>query len=208
MNTARSTADSAVKTAAKTAAKSAAMTDLAARLRRALARFIGECRGISALEFAMLLPVMMTLYLGTVEASQGIAANRKVKLTAHALADLATQYTDITDADMSNILAAGSAIIAPYSAANLQETVSEISINAQGAATVVWSNTLDGTALTVGQTVTVPASLAVPNTYLVLAQVQYSYNPTYGYVMTGTLTLSDQSYMTPRESVSIARTAS
>ena len=113
---------------------------------------------------------MMTLYLGSVEASQGIAANRKVTLTAHALADLASQYTDITNADMTNILAAGSAIIAPYAAANLQEVVSEISINAQGSASVVWSDTLNGTALTVGQTVTVPPSLAVPNTYLLLAR--------------------------------------
>ena len=187
---------------------SAATADIAIRLSGVVRRFIGECRGISAVEFALLLPVMMTLYLGTVEASQGIAANRKVKLTAHTLADLSTQYTDITNADMSNILNAGAAIIAPYSAANLQETVSEISVNAQGVASVVWSNTLNGTALTVGQTVSVPASLAVPNTYLMFAQVQYSYNPTYGYVMTGTLNLSDQSFMRPRNSASIARTAS
>ena len=179
-----------------------------ARIARCYARFTGDCRGVSALEFSVLLPVMMTLCLGSVEATQGIGANRKVELTAHALANLATQYTDITNADMSNILNAGSAIIAPYSATNLKEVVSEISINAQGVGSVVWSDTLNGTALTVGQTVSVPSSLAVPNTNLVLAQVQYSYNPTYGYVMTGTLTLSDQSFMRPRESSSIARTAS
>jgi len=179
-----------------------------AKIAQARARLAGDCRGISAVEFAMLLPVMMTLYLGTVEASQGIAADRKVELTAHSLADLASQYTDITNADMSNILNAGTAIIAPYSTANLQEVLSEVSINAQGVGTVVWSDTLGGTALTVGQTVTVPSSLAVPNSYLVLAQVQYAYNPTYGYVMTGTITLKDQSFMRPRESTSIARTAS
>ena len=171
-----------------------------------LARFIGDRRGVSAVEFAILLPVMMTLYLGSVEGSQGIAAQRKVTLTAHALADLATQYTDITNADMSNVLAAGSAIIAPYSAANLQEVVSELSIDASGQATVVWSDTLGGTALTAGTVVSIPASLAVPNTFLIYAQVQYSYNPTYGYVMNSTMTLSDQSYMMPRQSTSIART--
>ena len=170
--------------------------------------FIGDCRGIAAVEFVMLLPVMMTLYLGTVEVSQGVAADRKVELTAHTLADLSTQYTDITDADIANILNAGSAIIAPYAAANLKEVVSEIAIDAHGNGTVVWSDTLNGTALTVGQTVTVPSSLATPNAYLVLAQTQYSYNPTYGYVLTGTLTLHDQSYMHPRQSTSIARTAS
>jgi len=182
--------------------------NILAGIARCRTRFAGDCRGISAVEFAMLFPVMLTLFLGSVEASQGIAADRKVELTAHALADLASQYTDITNAEMANILNAGSAIIAPYSAANLKEVVSEISINAQGIASVVWSDTLNGTALTVGQTVTVPSSLAVPNTYLVLAQVQYSYDPTYGYVMTGTLNLSDQSFMSPRESASVARTGS
>ena len=179
-----------------------------AKLARRAARFFGDCRGVSAVEFAMLLPVMMTLYLGSVESTQGIATNRKVTITTHALADLATQYTDITNADMSNILSAASAIIAPYKIANLQAVVSELSINAQGQAAVVWSDTLNGTARPVGQVVNIPASLVVPNTYLVLAEVSYSYMPTYGYVMTGTLTLHDQAYMQPRQSTSIARTAS
>jgi Flp pilus assembly protein TadG len=174
---------------------------------KSIAHFAAEQSGVSAIEFAVLLPVMMTLYLGSVEASQGIAAQRKVTLTAHALADLASQYTDVTNADMSNILAAGPAIITPYSTTNLQEVVSELSINAQGQASVVWSDTLGGTALSVGTVVTIPSSLAVPNTYLILAQVQYNYDPTYGYVMTGNLTLSDQSYVLPRQSTSIARTA-
>ncbi|MFZ3360826.1 MAG: TadE/TadG family type IV pilus assembly protein [Xanthobacteraceae bacterium] len=179
-----------------------------ARISRCHARFIGDRRGVSAVEFAVLLPVMVTLYLGSVEASQGIAADRKVELTAHALADLTSQYTNITNTDMSNILNAGSAIIAPYAAGNLHEVVSEIAIDAQGMATVVWSDTLNGTALTVGQNVAVPASLAVPNSYLIYAQVQYGYDPAYGYVMTGTLNLNDQSFMRPRESASISRSAS
>lgn len=155
----------------------------------------------------MLLPIMMTLYLGSVETSQGIATNRKVTITAHALADLATQYTDISNADMSNILSAASAIIAPYTVGNLQAVVSELSINAQGQASVVWSDTLNGTTRPVGQVVDIPASLAVPNSYLVLAETSYSYQPTYGYVITGTLTLHDQTYMRARQSTSIARTA-
>jgi Flp pilus assembly protein TadG len=176
-----------------------------ARRLRALLR---DRRGVSAVEFALLLPMMMTLFLGSVESSQGIAANRKVSLTAHALADLTSQYTDVTNADMTNILAAGSAIIAPYTMANLKEVVSGIAIDAQGVGSVVWSDTLNGSALSVGTTVTVPTALAVPNSYLVLSQVQYSYTPAYGYVLTGTITLHDQIFMRPRQSSSIARTAS
>jgi hypothetical protein len=107
---------------------------------------------------------------------------------------------------MTNILNASSDIIAPYSASTLKSVISELSINAQGQATVVWSQTLHGTALTVGQIVNVPSSLAAPNSYLLLGQASYSYDPTYGYVVTGTLTLSENVYMRPRQSSSVSYT--
>lgn len=179
------------------------MTAVALSLFGRLACFVRDRRAVSAIEFAITLPLMLTLYLGSVEVTQGIAIKRKVTLTARAIADLSSQYTAISSSDMANILAAGSAIIAPYASANLQETVSEISINSQGQATVVWSNTLNGQALTVGQTVTVPSALAVPNTYLILGQASYNYNPTYGFALTNTVTLSDQFFMQPRQSTSI-----
>jgi Flp pilus assembly protein TadG len=181
---------------------------VAAALRFKFADFAADRRGVSALEFAITLPLMLALYLGTAEVTEGISVKRKVTLTARAVADLSSQYTAITNADLSNIFNAGSAIIAPYAVGNLAETVSEIAIDSNGNATVVWSSTSNGTALTAGQAVTLPSGLALPNSYLILGQASYSYNPTYGYVLTNTLTLSDQFYMRPRQSNSISLTGS
>src|SRR6202521_4398232 len=133
-------------------------------LARRIADFLGDRRGLSAVEFALLLPLMLTLYLGTVEVSNGVAADRKVAITARTVADLAARMTTIHNADMTNILGASSAVIAPYSVANLQVTVSEVSIDNKGNATIVWSDSLNGTAHSVGQAMTIPASLAVPST--------------------------------------------
>jgi Flp pilus assembly protein TadG len=184
------------------------MTARATQFTRRLARFLHDRRGVTAVEFAILLPLFLTLYIGSAEVMQGITIKHKVTLTAHAVADLSTQFTAINDTDMSNVLNAASAIIAPYATSGLQATVSEIAIDGQGQATVVWSDSLNGTALTVGQSVTVPSALAQPNSYLILGQAQYAYNPTYGVVLTNTLTLSDQIFLLPRQSASIARTAS
>jgi Flp pilus assembly protein TadG len=184
------------------------MTVPATQLSRRLARFLDDRRAVTAVEFAILMPLLLTLYIGSAEVMQGISIKHKVTLTAHAVADLSTQFTAITDSDMSNIFNAASAIIAPYATSGLQATVSEIAIDGQGNATVAWSNSLNGTALTVGQSVTVPSALAQPNSYLILGQAQYAYNPTYGIVLTNTLTLSDQIFLLPRQSASIARTAS
>ena len=176
-----------------------------AGVRNGFIGFLEDCRGISAVEFSLLLPLMLTLYLGSVELSTGIAATRKVSITARTVADLASRMTTIHNTDMSNILNASSAVIAPYSTSNLKVTVSELSIDSKGNATVAWSDTLNGSAYSVGQSVPVPSALAAPNTSLIWGEVQYAYNPVFGYFLTGTLTLKDQIYMAPRASGTVTR---
>jgi Flp pilus assembly protein TadG len=172
---------------------------------RLLARFCPDQRGMSTVEFAMLLPAMVTLYLGTFEVSQGVGAERKVTLTARTAADLAAQAQSINNNDMSNLLKATEAVIAPYDPINLKVTVSLVKIDANGAAKVAWSDTLNGSKRATGSTVSLPAALNVANTALVWSEVSYTYKPTIGYVITGTLNLSDQIYMRPRLSDDIKR---
>ncbi|HZQ12868.1 MAG TPA: TadE/TadG family type IV pilus assembly protein [Pseudolabrys sp.] len=165
-------------------------------LRRVLGRFGGDRRGVSAVEFALLAPLMITLYVGCAEISDGVAADRKVSLTAAALANLAAQVTTISSTDMTNILDASSAIIAPYSTSQLSITLSCINIDANRNATVKWSVTRGGTARS--GSITVPSALAVASTQLLLGEATYQYRPTVGYTVTGTLNLSDRMYMSPR----------
>ena len=163
-------------------------------------------RGVSAVEFAMLLPLMLSLYLGAVEVSQGIGADRKVTLTARTVGDLVSQAQSVNNNDMTNSLNAASAVMAPYPIGNLKVVVSSVKIDAQGNATVEWSDTLNGTVRATGSTVTLPTALAVPNTWLIWSEVQYTYTPVIGHVVTGPLTLKDQIYMRPRLSDSVKRT--
>jgi Flp pilus assembly protein TadG len=174
---------------------------------RSLRKFARDQRGVSAVEFAMLAPLMLTMFFGSVEVSQGISIDRKLTLTARTVADLASQVTNINNADMTNLLKASQAVISPYSTTALGVTVSLIKIDANSKATIEWSDTLNGTARSKGSSVTLPGALLVPNTSLVWGEVKYSYTPTIGYVMTGTLNLSDQLYMRPRLSDSITRSA-
>ena len=83
--------------------------------------------------------------------------------------------------------------------------MSSVRIDATGKAAIDWSDTLNGTARSKGSTVTLPAALNVANSYLIWSEVQYSYKPVIGYVVSGTLTLKDQIYMRPRLSDSVTR---
>jgi Flp pilus assembly protein TadG len=181
------------------------ITFLLGFIERRLRRLIDDERGMSAVEFALLLPLMLTLYLGTVEVSQGIAADRKVTLTARTVGDLVSQLASIGNSDMTNTLNASSAVMSPFPVSSLKVTVSSVKVDAAGKATVDWSDTLNGTARAKGSAVTLPTALNVANTSLIWAEVQYTYKPVIGYVVTGTLTLKDQIYMRPRLSDSVTR---
>lgn len=172
-----------------------------------LARFARDGRGTAAIEFAMLLPLMLVLYLGTIEVGQGVAIDRKVTITSRTLADLVSQATSISNADMSNVFAASAAVMTPYPVGTLQAKVSAINISSTGVATVGWSDGSNTTARAVGSTVSIPAALAVPNTQLIMSEISYTYTPAIGYVVTGSLTLSEQSYVRPRQSATVARTS-
>ena len=50
-----------------------------------------------------------------------------------------------------------------------------------------------------------PTALKTPSTSLIWGEVQYAYNPVFGYVLTGVLTLKDQMYMVPRLSSTVNR---
>lgn len=168
------------------------------RLPRWARRFAGDVHGVSAVEFALLLPLLITLYLGGLEMSQAIATSRKVTLVSRTVGDLASQSSKITASAMTGILSASAAIISPYSSTKLKVTVSQVKIDSNGTATIDWSETLNGTKHAVGSSVTLPSALNVADTYLIWTEAQYDYAPTIGYAIVGTLTLKDQMYMRPR----------
>ena len=153
-------------------------------------------RAVSAVEFALLAPMMIGLYLGGVEISEGISVDRKVTLAAGAVANLAAQTATLSTADMTNVLDATTTIMAPYSAGPLKITVSCISIDANKVATVKWSVTRNGTVKS--GSITLPSALQVANTQLLFGEVSYTYTPTVGRVIKDSVNLSDTMYMAPR----------
>jgi Flp pilus assembly protein TadG len=170
-----------------------------------IAQFRGHDRGTSAIEFALLLPVMLTLYVGGTEISNAIAIDRKVTLTARTVTDLVSRASTISTADMGDILAASAAVISPYIPNNLTFTVSEIYVDNNGNAKV-WgfSCSYQGTPRNIGDPVTLPPQLTVNNSYLIWGEAQYNYTPPIAYVISGTLNLKDQIFMSPRMSSSVS----
>ncbi|MGE3991733.1 MAG: TadE/TadG family type IV pilus assembly protein [Pseudorhodoplanes sp.] len=178
---------------------------LARLVSRRLSEFTKDKRGVSAVEFAMLLPLMLTLYLGGVEISQSISIDRKVTLTARTVADLVAQVSSIDTAGINAALGAATAIMAPYPDSGAKITVSVVDIDSNGNAKIKWSSSKNGTARAVGSSVTLPAALNVPSSSLVWGEASYNYQPSIGYVVTGNMNLTDQIFMRPRLSETVTK---
>jgi Flp pilus assembly protein TadG len=188
--------------------------------RNTAVNLIADSRGIAATEFAVIVPIMLVMFFGTVEFSSGVAVDRKVTLIARTASDLTSQSTTVADSDMTNFFTASYAILLPYSsspsfpAAHI--TVSELYVDpTTHAARVQWSRlgtitpgnpptVVLGTGRAVSSVVAIPAGLAVGGTYLIYSEVSQLYTPAVGYVMAKAgVTLSDTAYTRPRQSTCV-----
>jgi Flp pilus assembly protein TadG len=173
---------------------------LVSMLRQRSLRFAADRRGISVVEFALLLPLMLTMYFGTIEVTDAISADRQVTLVASTVANITSQYTSVSNADVSNILAAAAAVLTPFPLANAKVTLSSVVIDGSGNAKVDWSATLNGTARSGNVSASIPAALRINNTSVIWGEATYNYKPVIGYVVTGTLSMGSQIFARPRMS--------
>jgi Flp pilus assembly protein TadG len=182
-------------------------------LAQCLAVFRRDQAGVSALEFAFVLPLMLTIYIGSFELSHGLSAKTKVSQTARTVTDLVARSTTITSSQMSDIFGATTTVMSPFTINNSMFilVVSTINIDSRGNTTIGQSCASDGnTYYTPGQTVSVPSALIVPSTQLIWGTATFTYSPFLVrggapfYTMLGPVALSDQMYMAPRMTSSVS----
>jgi Flp pilus assembly protein TadG len=171
--------------------------------RARVAGLVRNERASAAVEFAVVVPIMLTLFFGTIEFSSGVAVDRKVTLVTRTLSDLVSQSSCVDNTMITNFINAGKAIMTPYSVTPLNQTVTELYVDpATSTAKVQWSKGTSprGNGTTVG----IPAALLINGTYLIYSEVNYQYVPTIGYVMAKTgVNLSDYTYTRPRLGLSV-----
>jgi Flp pilus assembly protein TadG len=160
-------------------------------------------RGVAAVEFALVVPIAVLLLTGGVDYSDAISIQRKITLADRTVTDLVTQYTNISTSTLALNLAASAMIVAPYSSSNLVMTVSQVTTDAGGNATVAWSLSFNGTKRAMGSPVTLPVTVSQPNATFILGETQYTDTPIFGSSLTGTMLLHDTNLMSPRLVTSI-----
>lgn len=163
-----------------------------------LSRLRGDRRGVSAVEFALIAPIMIAFYFGLAEFCQGYMSQKRMAHTASAVADLVAQTDVVTTDELDDIIAIGALMMKPFSSSTLTTRISSVTRDANGVAKIDWSRASGVTAYTPGGTVTVPTDIIANGESAVMTETTYDYTSPIKYLMPAVTKFSSAFYLRPR----------
>lgn len=172
-----------------------------------LRRFAEGAQGVAAIEFALVLPIVLLLLLGCFEVPRYVMIYQKVARTSSGIADLVAQADEpLTKNQMDDIFTAGKTMMQPNDVvANGRIYVSSINNPSGNGVTVTWRRQYGSlnvnSAFTVGQNPTsaLPAGLApISNEEVLVAEVFFNYTPVFSNLIYSGSQLTKVSYTRPR----------
>jgi len=172
-------------------------------LKRA-ASCLRDRKGLAAVEFALIAPVMLVMFFGAVELSSAVDCNSRVARVSSTVADLVAQSPVVSTADTTNIFNAANAILFPYAASNAKIVVSSLVANASGVVTVEWSDP-QNTSKRTSPPSNIPTGILPNSSSVIYAEVTYSFTPVISYFL-GTVSLKGNFYSKPRRAVKVTHT--
>ena len=172
-----------------------------------LSRLRKETSGVSAIEFAFVAPVMALIFFGCLEVSELLAVDRRVTNAAATLGDLVARDDEITNPEMNDIFAATDFIFQPLDTANRSMRITSVYLTTDNKTLVRWSDSrgLALPALKDESPYTLPAGVMTGGQSVIVAEVQYGYSSTVGYILSNEQRLSDVFYLKPRRNDEVAR---
>lgn len=164
-----------------------------------LHRFVRDRRGVSAVEFALIAPLMIAFYFGLTEFCQGYMAQKRMGHSAAAVADLVAQTDVVTTNELDDIVAIGGLIMKPFPTTGLTVRVSSVTRDANGVAKVDWSRGSGIAALGKTTVVTVPTDMIGNGESVVMAETTYAYASPIGYLLPDVTNFHSKFYSRPRK---------
>lgn len=170
-------------------------------------RFCRAQAGVAAVEFALILPIMLLVYVGTIEASSLISMDRKVQSASGAIGDLVARSNGtITGAELADYIGAAGGILTPFSPTPLVQIVTQVRLNPDGSATVDWSRGYVGQIRAplrdhaANSPYTLPAEIVAiaREGYVIVSEARYAYTPLYGIVFDQAVNLYRENFFLPR----------
>lgn len=152
-------------------------------------------RGIAALEFALMLPLLLAIFFGITEFARFAIINQKLDKLVHSMADFTTQGTTISTQELATFSNTATQILSPFGftgtivfSSVVNDTGSAAPCNGQNVPCVRWQAACLGTtASRMGASGSLPGNPAFPlvgmgtGQNVIVAEVFYNFSPMAGY---------------------------
>ncbi|MEQ1618218.1 MAG: TadE/TadG family type IV pilus assembly protein [Terricaulis sp.] len=165
---------------------------------RHLRRFCGARQGLAALEFAILLPMMIFLLFGAVDVIDAMGTNRRTENVAASLADVVSRDTEVSDDEVTGLWAAMAVLMVPDPAAEVRARITSIEVVSSSSARVVWSEGHGMSAFSDGASIDLPEDMMLPGTSVILAETAFTYEAPLGILFTGSMNFEHTAYRRSR----------
>ncbi len=166
-------------------------------------RFFKDTRGVSAVEFALVAPVMISIMLGTVELYDLTTSYSKAVSAVQSVADITSQSSSLTTAQLNSIVVGAQRILDPLvsDATNLSVDISSIAFNATGAPYQAW--TFHWGKTSTPPVATLATGLGAPTESVIVTQLSYTCTP-FIHELVPQATFSQTAISRPRTALKIA----
>lgn len=142
----------------------------------AMKLLLKDRRGISAIEFSLLFPIIAALLAGTVDFGQALMVDRKMNQVVATTSDMIAQNSSWTTTGADNILSGAATILQPFNTSKLTLLVAVINIDKDDNQTVVWSRAYNTSPLADGSKspVPIPENIEEKDVQMVVSKATYS----------------------------------
>lgn len=148
-------------------------------------KFAAQDKGVVAVEFALTLPIWVTLLIGSSDIAYMMLISQRVDRIAYSVTDIVTQSETISTADLDNIMIAAGELMRPFTFGDKGVViVSSLYKSAGQTPTITWQY-VGGGSLARGSKI--GAALATPqmpngltlndNENVIIAEVYYDFDP-------------------------------
>lgn len=177
-----------------------------ARVLRAVGAFCRDARGMAAVEFAFIVPILLLMLIGTVEVTRAVSIDRRLTVITNMVADLVAREEELNSDDVTAIYDVAELMMSPYEAEPLKISLIPVrSSITDGNIVRVYPVAAHrpsyngGTLPARCQAYTLAPNFLREGTSLIVVEATYNFTPMFGSFIFGAMEWKETAYASPRK---------
>ncbi|MEM6811673.1 MAG: TadE/TadG family type IV pilus assembly protein [Pseudomonadota bacterium] len=163
--------------------------------------FWKDIKGVSAVEMAILFPILISLMTFIYDLGQGIVLSQKVNTAAQSIGDLVTRNEFVNEALVTDIINAGELSLAPYPLDEFQYDIASVQFDEDGDPFVLWRRTFGMTAE--DDPIQDTIGLGGEGEGVIVVSVRYRYVPFFSNIVIDEFIMFERAFLRGRKSATV-----